>query len=781
MRHANRLILGCLAACLGSSAVAQSGAGLDVSHLLALSKSMREGTKVQKASITPVLNRRKAHLGKKVALRKTARSHALAAAHSAHSHTVVATAPASRELRLHNAPVKFVSKVRNVSEEPQDSATHEAMRNENLTPIAPTGAAKGSTVGMVNYDVNMLQEDRTLTMVSNTWFYYFKLMPGVKLAADGSMTVVFQTSHTILPKEGSMTVVLNGNPVASRFIDVAANTTTWVVPVPVKYTKTGYNEIRVVTRQRTSEGPCRDVDDAGNWVRLLTSTKLHLVRKEMDSFPLYSYPFPYLDPIANETVAGAWTVSQNATASELSTLFGIASDWGKREPLKALPIHVNMGDSGYSIGVAAGQGAAGSGTLQVSGSKLGVSGGDATGMDYSRLALANPELVAQMEGGSATITSKPENATIEETSKMGTFTLRELGYPSMTLAGSYQQRTTLTVKRPLRSDLGKESLIRFKFRHSASLFPRRSVLSVSLNNVPIGSARLDQSNIAGGVLIAKIPVSELAKNSWTFEIGAYHDLELVDCSKVYDDIAWTVIEGTSEFVLSPGKLLGRPYLENFPYMTTSDGHVTNPGTMRLSASPSAQQLSVAAEVAARAGQSNRYPMSWGVTKGTESSKADAGSSVLIGYFNETERFNAVKKDLLVWPAGGKFEMQKSVHLLPSAMEGGVLVQAVPSPYKAGSVLYVVMAQDDEALKRFGNIISDPKRIDELAGEAVLITRQGRVVSLMQKNPAELERELNTERDRYTQPMKWSAGLLAFMVLGVLLWIVGQFRKPKHLS
>ena len=762
--------------------MAQSGASLDVSHLLALSKSMREGTKVKKAPISPVISRRRTHKANKIALRGTAKSHAHALVHAVHSHQTLAMHTAKPELHLKSAPASVARvRVRNVSEEPQASTPQEIQRAETTTPTAPTGAAMSASVGTVNYDVQMLTEDRTLTMPSNTWFYYFKVMPGVKMANDGTMSVVFQTSKTLLPREGSMTVILNGTPVSSRYLDGTVETTTWNVPMPVKYMKTGYNEIRVVTRQRTSEGPCRDIDDAGNWVRLSTATKLHLSRKEMESFPLYSYPFPYLDPIANDAVNGAWTVSPNASASELGAMFGIASDWGKREPLKGLPIHVNTGDSGYSLGVLANNGAAGSGSLQVSGTKLGVSGGDATGLDFARLALANPELVAQMEGASATINSKPEVASEEQTSKMGTFSLRELGYPSMTLAGIYHQRTTLTVKRPIRADLGKESLIRFKFRHSASLYPRRSVLSISLNNLPIGSARLDQSNVAGGVLIAKIPVSELAKNSWTFEIACYHDLELVDCSKVYDDIAWTVIEGTSEFVLTPGKLAGKPYLENFPYMATQDGHVTNPGTMRLSASPSSTELSVAAMIAARAGQSNRFPMAWNVKKGTDSGGSDAGSSVLVGYFSEAERFSALKNELLVWPSGGKFEMKPSVHLLPSAMEGGVIVQAVPSPYKAGSVLYVVMAQDDEALKRFGNVISDPKRIDELAGEAVLLTKQGRVVSLIQRNPAELEKELNTERDRYTQPMKFSAAFLGLMVLGVLFWIVAQFRRPKSLS
>ena len=93
-------------------------------------------------------------------------------------------------------------------------------------------------------------------------------------------------------------------------------------------------------------------------------------------------------------------------------------------------------------------------------------------------------------------------------------------------------------------------------------------------------------------------------------------------------------------------------------------------------------------------------------------------------------------------------------------------------------MYVVMAQDDEALKRLSHVLSDPKRVDELAGEACLLTRQGRIVQLVQKNPADVEKEQNTERDRYTQPMKGVAAILGIMVLGIIGWVALQFKKKN---
>ncbi|MGK3933874.1 hypothetical protein ABI069_15085, partial [Enterococcus faecium] len=68
--------------------------------------------------------------------------------------------------------------------------TSEAARNERLNPTAAAATTAPTGGGIFNYNVQMLQEDRTLTMPSNTWFYYFKVMPGVKMAHDGQMTIV---------------------------------------------------------------------------------------------------------------------------------------------------------------------------------------------------------------------------------------------------------------------------------------------------------------------------------------------------------------------------------------------------------------------------------------------------------------------------------------------------------------------------------------------------------------------------------------------------------------
>ncbi len=788
MQHANRFIIGCLAACFGSTAMAQSGARLDVSHLLAASKNMRDGDRSKEAPKLQSTHSTVASKASRPVVRKSVRRLSVVAekpSSTTRGHFQAVQAP-RRELTIGVQSNRVGKRELLAQADPQDPSVvaPERTGNENSARLLSKDTVSNSG-GAVAYDIPMLTEDRSLTNPVNTWFYYFKMMPGVRMAKDGMVDLNFVTSPTLLTREGSLTIIFNGQPVGSRYLPSPKErggenaVTNWQVSLPVRFFKTGFNEIRVVSRQRTSEGPCRDIDDAGNWIRFATSSKLKLWRTPGDVYPLFSYPFPYLDPLAPYAVNGPWLVSSNASSTELGAMFGIASDWGRREQQKPMPLQVSTNGSMSGYAVAFGSAATGTGvtaTANGGGSKLSIAGTDATSLDNIRKTLARPEMVAQMEGTQAAIVGAPAASAEELGSKLGRFTLQDLGTPNMTLAGIYHQRTIFTVKRPLVTNLGKESYIRLKFRHSASLQPRRSILSVSMNGLPVGSVRLDKENTAGGYLVARLPVTELAKNSWNFEFAAYHDLELVDCSKIYDDIAWTVIDGASEFVLETGKLPGRPYLENFPYLTSQDGKPAAPATMRLSAKPSDQELTTAAIAAARAGQSNRYPIAWNVKLGADGG-AD-GSGVMLGYYNEVDRFSGLK-DLLVRPEGGdNFKLSERVQVLKSALAGGTLFQAIPAPGGKGGVLYVVLASDEEAMKRAGNVLADPKRAEELTGEACLLTRQGRIVNLVPRNSSDVETEQTTEKDRYTPPMKGAASILILgvILMAVLIW--RQFRRPR---
>ena len=170
--------------------------------------------------------------------------------------------------------------------------------SSNGLPMTPANKLIGGPVGMHAYNLHPISQDLVFTNPANQWFYYFEIRSGLDLYPKQSYFCLdYATSQTLLAGQGSITIFLNGYPLASRVLPAPkGEVLPWIVPLPDKYFKLGFNEIRVSNRQKSSEAPCRDVDNAANWIKLGKNTFLHLVRQDLTTFPLMSYPFPYLDP-----------------------------------------------------------------------------------------------------------------------------------------------------------------------------------------------------------------------------------------------------------------------------------------------------------------------------------------------------------------------------------------------------------------------------------------------------------------------------------------------------
>ena len=651
---------------------------------------------------------------------------------------------------------------------------------------------------VVTYLVSILTEDIAFKDPANQLSYWFEIPAGMRVVDPCHLDLNCAYSTTILPGEGSLTVLLDLRPLASRRIPSPPGSPfQWRIGIPAKYLRPGWHEIRIASRQRSIEGRCTDIDHAANWIRVSESSYLYLSRVEERFYPLYTYPFPYLDRFAADPVQSGWYLAKDHSVQEAGVMLQIASDWGKREPLRSLALRVTT-DSPASHGgnqvligeisrwgsITQKQLSPGTGmlwslppTAEHPSARLLISGAGAEGLEKAQGVLASPKVVSQLETNPAIIDRKPREETPKPISRLGSFTLAELGYPNITIAGAFHQRASITIRRPLRCNLGKGSHFIIHFRHSATLNPLRSQLTVYINGVPVGSAKLEPENAQHGVIRAHLPVAELAKSTWLVEFACYHDLGTLDCAKRYDEVAWTVIEGRSRFVLRRGKLIGYPHLENFPYLVSSNGKVGQPVTFWLSSEASDRQLTAAAIIAARAGQYNPTPIDWQVVKGNAfEPEATSCCVIMIGYSRETERFAALRGKLPVCPAGdGAYDIDPNLNLLPDQLKGAAVLEAAPSAWNRDGVLYVVLVEDDAALARFCRMLTDPQRGKDLGGDVCLLSRQGRVTSLNTVSASDRQNQIDKETRRLSLPASLIIVLL-ILALIVIIWVVRASRR-----
>ena len=215
-----------------------------------------------------------------------------------------------------------------------------AVAQNNAAPATNTGA-----VSSYAYDVPLFREETPFTNPTNTWTYFFEVRPGVRLQPGAFVELYYTSSTTLIKGQGSLTVLVNNVPVASRKLADGSGSP-WKVEIPLERFKAGFNELRIVSRQRSLDGPCQDLDNLANWVRFGKQSRLHLVREDRPTFPLASYPFPYLDNLETNPVRGSWILPSQPTDKQISELLELASDWGRKETIRPLPIRVQKNDTG---------------------------------------------------------------------------------------------------------------------------------------------------------------------------------------------------------------------------------------------------------------------------------------------------------------------------------------------------------------------------------------------------------------------------------------------------
>jgi len=418
---------------------------------------------------------------------------------------------------------------------------------------------------------------------------------------------------------------------------------------------------------------------------------------------------------------------------------------------------------------------AGGSEIEVLGSDLWITGRDKAVLDACVSSLNNPEIVTQMSGFQAspmdTAAKAPNGAP-----RLGVTTFEELGYPSIKLAGVGSQGTAIVLRRPLLVKIGRGGQLRLRFRHAATLVRTHSMLSVAINGQWIGSALLTPDNANDGDLVCPLPINLADSNQWNIELTAHNELVNVDCSKRYEDIAWTTILGMSDFELQEGTLPNTPFLEGFPYFRASDGSLPHSLLVNVGTKPSPEVLSCTATIVARAAQTNNGTTAWHASTGEVTGSED----LVIGLFRQEQRFHNMLANLLVAPSkSGVPIVNQGLPILPSSLVGSVVIQAVAKP--AGGVSYVILAASNGALDRFTNYLANPEVGGMLKGQVAVFTKDGEIFSFDTVSEAERRAAEADEMRRYKPEMILGMTTILVLLTGVIGFIGSKFIKRKKVK
>lgn len=593
------------------------------------------------------------------------------------------------------------------------------------------------------YTLKLFNEDAILRNPNSGVSGYFELYPGSSINGPAMLDLWFSYSPTVKTELSTITISLNGTPVVSRFLEAQqSSVSNWQIMLPPELFRPGVNDVNVSVVHRSIDGLCRDIDNSSNWfiIRPETRISFNLLRAP---YSLGSYPQPFVDNYLATNINTSLYVPQNPDALTLGALFNLASQWGAYGIAGAPQrLDVLFGDPAGQPGAnevvfasidkwfpaLGGNGGQPFLSLQESNgfNRLVIAAQNSEGFNRAVSLLGRPKLVQSFVGQQLTLPtslSAESPATVSSNAQKGKYTLTDLGYQDdIAVEGAFHQSAVLNVPRPPNYKVGNGSYVELHFRHSKILDPKKSAVTVYVNEIPIRSAALTPENAERGVLKVPIPESELNKSFWRVRFGFYHDLGIIDCSKRYDDVAWSVVEKGTSVVLEKGQYERYPALEDFPNNFTSLSTGAIPLTLVLNDNPTAEEVTAAFKMAYFIGQQNRSKISWQVqfASSIDLKKAE-GTVIVLGKNSGAKQWDTFKKYLAVLPLeNASYQTASWLEVLPETLSAFDIFQI--NKLDNGHLLYSVMYASPARLDKLFQLMMT--KGSSLSGQVTLVDVQG---------------------------------------------------------
>ena len=471
----------------------------------------------------------------------------------------------------------------------------------------------------------------------------------------------------------------------------------------------------------------------------------------------------------------------------VEAMLKIASDWGYRlrggnlQNLRVITGEADNGPNQVLVSVLKEKGGKEEGYLNLTSDaglyRLHVSGSDAEGLKKAASFLAS-DFIKQAESDEMRIKEYMEKkAPQKDMRETRSITLKDLGYGEINLTGAFHQRTMVTVKRPPGWTVGPGSYVELYFRHSTLLNPERSAATVYINGRPLKSIALNAGNAEKGVLKVPIPEDELDKSVWNIEFAFYHDIGMADCSKRYEEIAWSVIEANTRVYLTSGKKQAVLKWSDFPNFNL---RADNRCAIWLPARPSDAELTLAFLVAARLGQVYGHNLEWKVYLG-EKGVYDKEKNLLV--ITRHEDINSWKQGInslaFYKDEKGHFKADEKYSIPSDYIAGSAVCQVIAG--RAGGITYFISTPDPKGTQNLVAVFADPEKMTRLTEEVMLISSSGKMLGLnagakeVQAKKVFNLKILNIETDKIRTVYIILLSLAFIGTLGILWWVVRRSR------
>ncbi len=559
---------------------------------------------------------------------------------------------------------------------------------------------------------------------------------------DAEFTLSFSTTQIVSELLSDITISINGVRFYTERIPVTDGLRRErTVKIPIEHIVEGYNIIRIEGYLRTYDGlPCVDDVTAANWMNIFKESYTKLIYDSIapcSNISEFYKQFTSIDALENNesvivigtnydtdeldaaltTLAG---ISRNATLFYENIAIEVADNLSYLKDKKyvifiakpdnlpdSLQSHINSNNVTY--------GQADSEMMFVKGDTniLIVTGATAGALDNAAAILSDKTTMYQLRGTSKIVDENEDIYMRKEGVKQYT----QITETGTYLKGTFRQTANYFIDFPQSRKLAYGSEVSLNFRYAENLDFDRSLISIYINNVPLGSQKLSQARAENDTLTVTVPTDIDVAGSFTLTIA--FDLEIKDlwCTLRQTETPWAYI--TKESMLKINSV-DVPYFlfENYPYPFITAGEFD--ALLIIPDDNLDIDITLIGDIMKTIGQFLKYNTGdFSVARASDPGKLNGKNIITIGTFNNNNFISQLNDELFFKFYSDGSGIRSNEKLLIEQSYGSILgsAQFLLSPYSnTKNALLAITSSKNSDLSNATNYFSNKSDLWKLYGD-----------------------------------------------------------------
>lgn len=603
------------------------------------------------------------------------------------------------------------------------------------------------------YDESLtLPKNISFSGVFDSYSWNFNIDKTTKVSSL-NLKIKFEVTDVLTKEVGSyLTFYINETEFYSKKIeDEQGKVQELEVSVPIELVREGFNELKISGYLRTSDKPCTDDYNNANWLVLKEGSVINIKKSNIIGGNLIK-EFPY--PISNVggynttkiIIPDSYSDGELSAALNLQSLigrFGSESELIKASDAKELErsnlvyigrvseipenLKSEVKDTGDIDNNSFIKLTKSPMATNINEKILYVISNNEEELMSGIKFLMNQELVSQVNGESVYINSKMNlDNKIKEEKKI--LTLKELGYNEKSVEGLFRNEVNISYALPQNRRLSTGDEININLRYAENLDFNRSLFTIYINDIPVGSKRLSKEKANKDIVQVTIPKDVITTSYVEIKFAFDLLLDNVDCEVNVQKQPWALITEDS-FIAINDKQIDQYYFDTYPAPFANDWNMNNT-LFVLPDNLLSSELNKIGNMVSYIGKYTKYNLGDLKAISSKNLKDEHKDKNIIVY--GTPQNNKLIKDLNknLWmkynEEYNKFLSNEKLTLMENFNENIATFQLDVSPYNKQKNMLVLTSPKEKILENSLIYLSDNKEIYKLNGDGAVIDEHGNI-------------------------------------------------------